>query len=129
MSKHENLVAYDRMYHLCKWLYPVVSDYPKGQRYILGERTQGLATEMLLGIIQANAERSKTATIADLVVKVRQLKTLLRLAMECKYLSFKQYEYAAGLIDEVGRLLWGWLKATFDPDAKHNYYLQHVAST
>jgi len=57
---------------------------------------------------------------------VRQLKTLLRLAMELKYISFKQYEHVVGLTDEVGRLLWGWLKATLDPDAQHNYYLGHA---
>jgi len=126
MSKREHLIVYDRMYHICKWLYPTVSNYPKGQRYILGERTQILATELLEGIIQANAEKSKTATIADLLVKTRQLKTLIRLAMELKYISFRQYEHVTKLTEEVGRLLWGWLKATFDKNASHNYYLEHA---
>ncbi len=122
-----SLIVHDRMYHFCKWIYPAVANYPRGQRYVLGETTTRLATDLLLGITRANAERSKTATIAELVLMVRQLKTLLRLAMELKYLSFGQYEHAAGMMDEIGRLLWGWLKGTMDPAAIHNYYLGHVA--
>jgi len=125
---HENkdLIIFDRAYQLCKWLYPAVGNYPRGQRYILGERTTGLATEILLMISQANAEWSKTLTICGIVLRVRQLKTLLRLAMELKYLSFGQYEHAVGMVDEVGRLAWGWLKATLDKNANHNFYLGHL---
>ena len=122
----QHLIIHDRLYQFCKWLYPLVANYPKTQRYVLGARTQELATELMLGAIQANAERSKTATLTDLVVKLRQLKTLIRLAMELKYIAFRQYEHAAGLLDEVGRLLWGWLRATLDKSAAHNFYLEHA---
>lgn len=83
-----SLIVHDRMYSFCKWIYPAVANYPRGQRYILGETTTKLATEILLGIARANAEKSKTATIAELLLQVRQLKILLRLAMELKYMSF-----------------------------------------
>lgn len=126
MAEKQHLIIHDRLYQFCKWLYPTVANYPKTQRYVLGEQTQKLATDIMLGAIQANAEQSKTATLADLVVKLRQLKTLIRLAMELKYIAFRQYEYAAGLLDEVGRLLWGWLRATLDKSVPHNYYLEHA---
>lgn len=125
-NENKDLIIFDRAYQLCKWLYPAVSNYPKGQRYILGERTVGLATEILLMVSRANAERSKTETIAEIVLRVRQLKTLFRLAMDLKYISFGQYEHGVGMVDEVGRLAWGWLRATLDKSAVHNFYLGHL---
>lgn len=40
-SKKEggSLIVHDRMYQFCKWIYLAVANYPRGQRYVLGEFT------------------------------------------------------------------------------------------
>ncbi|MCP4356768.1 MAG: four helix bundle protein, partial [Chloroflexi bacterium] len=40
-----------------------------------------------------------------------RLRTYLRLSRDLKLLSIKQFEHAARLTSEVGRLLGGWKKA------------------
>jgi len=122
---NKDLIIYDRAYHLCLWIYPATSNYPRKLRG-LAIQTASLATQLLLDITKANAERSKTATVSGIVLAVRQLKTLLRLAMELKGLSFSQYEHAATLTDEIGKLAWGWLRATYDDKAQHNFYLDQL---
>lgn len=58
---NKDLIVYDKAYQLCLWLYPTTSNYPRKLRG-LAIRTADLATQILLDIIRANAERSKTAT-------------------------------------------------------------------
>jgi hypothetical protein len=123
--ENKDLIIYDRAYHLCLWVYPATSNYPRFLRG-LAIRTTELATQLLLDITKANAERSKTVTVSGIVLAVRQLKTLLRLAMELKGLSFNQYEHAAKLTDEIGKLAWGWLRATYDDRAQHNFFLDQL---
>ena len=42
---------------------------------------------------------------------IEKLRLLFRLATEMRYLDPKRYEHAARTLDEVGRLVGGWIKA------------------
>ena len=53
-----SLIVHDRMYHFCKWIYPAVANYPRGQRYVLGETTTRLA-------LRLNPRRTQIFPAAD----------------------------------------------------------------
>ena len=42
---------------------------------------------------------------------LRQLKSYWRLAYDLHFMPVKRYEHGSRLLDELGRLLGGWLKA------------------
>ncbi len=45
-------------------------------------------------------------------LRLEKLRFLFRLAMDLRYLDLKRYEFAARAIDEIGRLVGGWRKAS-----------------
>ncbi len=48
--------------------------------------------------------------LKEMSVIVERERVLLRLAMDLKYLSFKQFEFAARCLAEIGKMIGGWLK-------------------
>jgi hypothetical protein len=42
---------------------------------------------------------------------VEKERVLLRLAMDLKYLSFQQFEFASKSFLEIGRMIGGWMKS------------------
>ena len=72
----KDLLVYTKMYDLVLWLYPAVEKFPKVARFTLAARIETTALTVLAGIIQANAEISKTATLARVSVELEKLRTL-----------------------------------------------------
>ena len=107
----EQLTIFEKTYQLVLWLYPTVSKFPKSQRFVLGQQIENTALDILRGIIRANASRSKLPLLYEISVELDTLRILLRLAKDLKFLSIKQYAFAAELVNEVGKLLGGWLRS------------------
>ena len=56
------------------------------------------------------------ATLPRADVALAQLRVYLRLRRDMELLSMSQYEHAARLVDEVGRLLGAWRKGHADKE-------------
>ncbi|MDP2652207.1 MAG: diversity-generating retroelement protein Avd [bacterium] len=110
MSVH-NLAIVEKTYELILWLYPVVNRFPKSQRFVLGQHIENTLLDMLENIIAANQTRDKTPHLKHVSVDLDKLRLLVRLAKDLKFMSIKKYAFAAERINEVGRMLGGWIKA------------------
>ena len=93
------------------WLVPVVDTFPQRQKYLLGDRIQTTALDMLEGLIEATYSRNRAPTLATVNVRLTKLRFLFRLATELKLVDRRRYEHAARSIDDIGRLVGGWMKA------------------
>ncbi|MDP2649132.1 MAG: diversity-generating retroelement protein Avd [bacterium] len=107
----QDLVIFEKVYQLVRWLYPTVSKFPKAQRFVLGQQIENTALDILRGVIRANAERDKLATLKGASVDLDTLRILLRLSKDLEFLSVRQYGFAAEQVNEVGKLLGGWIKS------------------
>lgn len=105
---------YVRTYDLLLWLIPQVLKFPRAHRFGVGERIQRQALDFQDALTAAGkysgAERKRCLQQAD--VQLAQLRTWVRLARDLELISLRQYEHAARLLAEVGRLLGAWLKQT-----------------
>lgn len=108
------LAAYD----LVLDLYPSVRSFPKSQQYMLGRRIEDAALEILLELVAANAARDKRRRLPAADREVEKLRFLVRLAYDLKFISLKRYGRLAGRVDEIGRMLGGWMKWTAARDAR-----------
>ncbi|TAH48019.1 MAG: diversity-generating retroelement protein Avd [Chloroflexota bacterium] len=103
---------YSKTYDLLLWLLPQAIKFPRAYRFTLAERVQRRALdfqETLLAAGLANgALRAEKLREADL--QLAQLRHTLRLCQDLKLLTLAQYEHAGGMVNEIGRLLGGWLK-------------------
>ena len=107
----QNLPIFEKTYELILWLYPAVNKFPKSQRFVLGQQVENTILNILKGIIQANAERMKLPHLKQVSVELDKLRIIIRLAKDLKFFNVRQYEFAANKINEVGKMLGGWIKS------------------
>lgn len=107
----ENLVIYQKVYDFTLYLFPVVDKFPKHEKFVLCTHIKSCVLDIAREVIRANKSRNKKPILYGIDVRIEELKFLLRLAHDRKYLSHKSYEHSSKLITEIGRLLGGWLKS------------------
>jgi len=106
----QDLIIFEKIYELILWLYPTVNKFPKSQRFVLGQRIEDTILEILEGIIEANQERDKTIYLKRTSVELDKLRILIRLSKDLKFISIRQYQFVSEKINEIGKMLGGWIK-------------------
>jgi hypothetical protein len=101
-----------KVYDLLAWLIPVTMNFPKSQRFVLALRVQNAALDLHELLVAAGktqrGERRRQLLQAD--IRLEQLRLHWRLCRSLKLVEPGRYEHGARLIDEVGRLLGGWIE-------------------
>ena len=116
----KKLILFQKSYDLLLWLYPVVNRIPKFHKTILGRQIEELGLSILLHIQAANKTRGAQRKEIQLVIsdELDKLRILIRLTKDLRFMSIKQYEHGAEKINEVGKILSGWMRSTRDLDHK-----------
>jgi hypothetical protein len=99
------------MYQFMLWLVPAVEKFPRSQKFLLGDRIQATALDVLERLIEATYTRARRQHLDEANLGVEKLRFLFRLAKDLKHLDMGRYEHAARSLDEIGRLIGGWRKA------------------
>jgi len=107
----QNLSIFEKTYELILWLYPAVNKFPKKQRFVLGQHISNTTLKILEGIIEANQERNKLPYLKKLSVELDKLRILIRLSKDIRFISIRQYEFAVKKVNEIGKMLGGWIKS------------------
>ena len=103
--------ALERMYQFQLWLVPTVEKFPRSQTFLLGDRIQTTALDVLEGLVEATYTRERTHLLDRVNLGIEKLRFLFRLAMDLRHLDMRRYEHSARSLDEIGRLVGGWRKA------------------
>jgi hypothetical protein len=103
--------ALEAHYRFLLWLVPTVEKFPKSQKFLLGDRIQAAALDVLERLIEATYSRRRQHHLAAANLGIEKLRFLFRLAMDLRILDLRRYEHAACSLDETGRLIGGWTKA------------------
>jgi len=93
-----------------RWLIPTVEKFPKSQKFLLGDRIQATALNVLERLIEATYSKPRQAHLLGANLGIEKLRHLFRIAADLRYLDLGRYEHAARSLDEVGRLIGGWAK-------------------
>jgi hypothetical protein len=102
-----------KSHQLLVWLLQRTARFPKSERFRLAKRVEDSAFRFYDLIARATKSGDKRRSVlleADL--ELDRLRLNVRLCVELKLLTTAQYEYAAGLLVEIGKLLGGWIKTT-----------------
>jgi hypothetical protein len=102
---------FTRTYDLVRWLLPVTVKFPRQQRFVLAEAVQRTALRFQEQIIEAAYVDAPRPVLKQADVTLTTLRTYLRLCRDLELLAFGQYEHVARMVNEVGRLLGGWMKS------------------
>jgi hypothetical protein len=87
---------------------------PKQDRYTIGERTETVILDVLEGIIWASqtAKAEKLPMLEKTSMKLNFLRVFVRLMKDTKAIDSKKYVLLESQVDEIGRMLGGWIKST-----------------
>jgi hypothetical protein len=98
-----------KTYDFLLWLIPLTLKFPKSQRFLLAERLSRMALDfydLILDAVMEPERQGERLNEADrLLTKIR---LYVRLSYDLHCISLRQLEYAARLMDELGRLIGGW---------------------
>ena len=106
-----------RGYDFYRELYLVVEKMPKRDKYTLGEKL-GKTTLDLMELLIAASYADKDKKLSPLHhanTKLDLLKILVRLAEGIKAVPSKKYLLLQEKLQEIGRMLGGWIRSTKAP--------------
>ena len=103
--------AVEAHYRFLEWLIPAVEKFPRAQKFLLGDRIQQTALDVLEDLIEATYSRQRRAHLDSANLGLEKLRFFFRLAMDLQCLDTRRYEHAARCLDETGRLIGGWIKS------------------
>ncbi len=102
--------ALEAHYRFILWLVPTVERFPRNRKFLLGDRIQVAALEVLERLIEATYTRRRTAHLAGANLGLEKLRFLLRLAYDLRAIDRRRYEHPARSLDETGRRVGAWRK-------------------
>ena len=107
----ETGVALKSHYRFILWLVLAVERFPRSRRYLLGDRIQTTALDVLERLIEATYTKRRGSYLMAANLGLEKLRFLFRLARDLKILDLRRYEFAAGSIVETGRKVATYSKA------------------
>lgn len=112
--ENSDIPIFKKLYELYKLVHLYRISIPKADRHTLWQRTEDTCIELLEIVIDASQRTrlEKAAFLAKASTKLNLLRVFVRLAKDTKSLDQKKYVALQTLMDEIGRMLGGWLKAT-----------------
>jgi len=101
---------FSKTYDFVAWLIPMTIKFPRQQRFVMAAALQQEALNFQGLLIEAahHCEPRDTLIAAD--AELDKLRTHLRLTRDLGLVSAGQYQHAARMLAEMGRLLGGWQK-------------------
>lgn len=97
-----------KAYDLVLWLVPRVNELPRGQRFVLGDRIEGTALDLLDVLVEAQYRRDKLVLLSRANLLLVRLRHLMRLCNDLHFLGVGRYEFVSERIEEIGRMVGGW---------------------
>ena len=91
-------------------LSPPWNGFPRSQKFLLGDRIQSTATDVLEALIEATYTRRRDPSLSRANMGVEKLRFFFRLARDLRFLDPRRYEHAARSLDETGRRIGAWIK-------------------
>jgi hypothetical protein len=87
--------AVEAHYQFLNWLMPTIGRFPREQRFLLGDRIQSTALDVLEALIEATYTHDRRAHLTHANLGLEKLRFFFRLAHEQRHLDARRYEHAA----------------------------------
>lgn len=102
---------FSKTYDFVTWLIPLTVKFPRQHRFVMAAALQREALGLQELLIEAAHQRAPAERLTAADGELDKLRTHLRLCRDLQLISFGQYQHAARLLVEVGKLLGGWQKS------------------
>jgi four helix bundle protein len=111
---HFDIPIFQKTYDLYKLIHKFRNDIPKMDRYTVWQKAEETCLAIIENLLQANQTNGneKVILLTKTSNKVDLLRVFIRLSHETKIIDEKKYLQLQSYLDEIGRMLGGWIKNT-----------------
>ena len=112
MAQYSHLPIYIKTYEFIKFVYRVVQQFRKEYKYTLGAELQQIIWRTLDEIIRTNSlpDSEKKEGIKKISQLFDKFKIRFRFAYEIGLLTDKKFSIAQKEMEEIGKMIGGWIK-------------------
>ena len=109
-----DIPIFKKTYDLYKTFYSYRGTIPKQDRYTIWAKCENTILEIIEEILRASQSYKieKLPALNHASLKLNLLRVSFRLMKEVRAIDNKRYVILEGQIDEIGRMLGGWIKST-----------------
>lgn len=109
-----DIPIFKKAYVLYGDFYSIRSSVSKQDRYTIYLRCENAILDVIEAILKASRENKieKLPTLRFASTKLNLLRVLIRFLKDVKAINIKKYSLLEENIDEIGRMLGGWIKST-----------------
>jgi four helix bundle protein len=107
------ILAWQKSHELTLFVYELTAKYPKHELFGLVSQSRRCAVSVPSNIAEGFKRKTKNDSIHFYNIaesSLEELKYQLLLAKDLKYIDNKEYERSFLLSEEVGKLIFGWIK-------------------
>lgn len=101
---------FSKTYDFVAWLVPQTIKFPRQHRFVMAAALQQEALRFQSLLIEAAHQENPGPRLVVADAELDKLRTHLRLSRDLELLGIGQYEHAARMLVEIGKLLGGWKK-------------------
>ena len=102
---------FSKTYDFVSWVIPLTIKFPRQQRFVLASVLQAEAFKFQGLLIDAVHHQQPIECLNQADAELDKIRIHLRLGKDLSLLTVNQYEHAARMLVEIGRLLGGWKKS------------------
>lgn len=108
--KKDSIIA--KAYDLLKFSIPPINRLPRNYKFTFGDRVQNQLADLLELLIEAyySPQAKKKILLFQANIKLEKLRYYFRLGYDLGLYSSTHYQEFAARLQEIGRMLGGWLK-------------------
>ena len=125
-KRHEELIVITKTYDLILWSCNHTGKFPRNHRFVLGERIERNLYDLLEILIRAKYTTPAARIAGRSQLELEILRFQMRLAKDLQCLKVESYGFAAKAIDEIGKLVGGWLKSERQSMKRHGNLWEQV---
>ena len=93
-----------------KWILLTTEKFPKKARFTFSDRINNIVLNIVEDLVEARYSRQKMPALRRANLSMEKLRVLLRVCYETKLLPHKAYEHSMYSLNEIGKMLGGWIK-------------------
>jgi len=109
-----DIPIFKKSYDLYKTLHEYRNSIPKKDRFTIFERCEATLLDIIENILLASSQKpkDKLPTLNHINLKLNLLRVFIRLIKDVKAIDNKKYVNLQSMIDEIGKMLGGWIRST-----------------
>ena len=107
----EDYSIFQKWYKFSLYLIDRVEKFPKISKFTFGDRIIKIIFDIQELIIEAIYSKNKLEKLYEINISLEKLRIYIRMCNDRLYISLKQYEHISFDLNEVGKMVGGWIKS------------------